>query len=98
MLVIQIDELILNMFQSLFNSFQNQVMPVRRKAEELAEVRHVVFKNHHNNMRLDHAIVSSEFQKPLWLLYKDRLLLILLLHLDTLLLCFPTRSCLLAVL
>ena len=63
------------------------MMPRRRQPQKLPKIGHIVLQNHHNNIRINVAIIATKFQEPLWLL--DQYALLLWLRL----VCFGSSLC-----
>lgn len=80
MLIVQIDEFVLDRFHPFLNSFEHQVMPRRRKAQELSEIGHVKLQQCHDDSWLKNTVVTSKLQKSSGLLDEDTLLRIILLR------------------
>lgn len=80
MLIVQIDEFVLDRFHPFLNSFKHQVMPRRRKAQELSEIGHVKLQQCHDDSWLKNTVVASKLQKSSRLLDEDTLLRIILLR------------------
>jgi hypothetical protein len=79
-LIVQIDEFVLDRFHPFLNSFKHQVMPRRRKAQELSEIGHVKLQQCHDDSWLKNTVVASKLQKSSRLLDEDTLLRIILLR------------------
>jgi hypothetical protein len=79
-LIVQIDEFVLDRFHPFLNSFKHQVMPRRRKAQELSEIGHVKLQQCHDDSWLKNTVVASKLQKSPRLLDEDTLLRIILLR------------------
>ena len=70
MFVVIVDEIAFDVLEGLVHAFQNQVVPVWRKTQKLAETRWLVLYQHDGNTWVKQAVLTSKFYDPsLWLIH-----------------------------